>query len=345
MLLYANTSALKDEHLIEENGFKPGDISHLVSITRFSDSATPEDLHFISPVILPDSTDISTSTYITAAFYDWEMRYGAYQGFHLVATDQHKYHFQTSAPSSTPPLPPADMTFSFDNFHSVLEVDSPLATDPDTTDTSLSYEFAYTTSTEFSPDIWYPVGRNTSTGMNVVFGNAYKIGVRTADDFGNISEPIARTWNDFPASFVITPSQGEASQNIGNSDGSGQRVLIEHDANISRVAMVMRDGGGMYSVTDTYMNIYSDNNGALGDIIGSSGDIPHQWPMGGSSPEEFIFTFTTPVNLSANKYYWLVPVNGPGISNNNVIFGSPTDAYPDGYWSGNPGADAYFFLR
>jgi hypothetical protein len=31
--------------------------------------------------------------------------------------------------------------------------------------------------------------------------------------------------------------------------------------------------------------------------------------------------------------------------NRTDIFGSAGDAYPDGFWSLNPGADAYFLLR
>jgi hypothetical protein len=110
--------------------------------------------------------------------------------------------------------------------------------------------------------------------------------------------------------------------------------------------MVMAMDGGAYSVTDTFVEIRADNSGEIGDLVATSFNISRHWPMSDQPiRDEFIFNFPQPVPLSANTYYWLVPRNGPGISNLNFIYGTSTDIYPDGYWSGNPSADAYFFIR
>jgi len=95
-------------------------------------------------------------------------------------------------------------------------------------------------------------------------------------------------------------------------------------------------------------------NSTLGNLIAcfrtqegySTPALSRSWPMSDRPVrDEFIFSFPEPVALSAGTYYWLVPVNGPGISNRNFIYGTATDSYSDGYWSGNPSADAYFYIR
>ncbi len=344
VLLYANADAQKDGHLIEENGFKPGDASHFLSATRFTDSVVSEDLHLISSVTLPDGT--STSAYITAAFYDWESRMGAYAGFQLVAVDKQKYYFRESAPLSSPPFPPADLTLQFDELHSNLNLSWPRATDPDSLDSVLNYRLNYSTSTEFSTSSEWSVGMNLTSGMPVAFGNNYRVSAKAVDDFGNISSSTERSWN-FPEGFVQLPFQRESGGDpIGDSGGAGQRILISNNASVSRVAMVMSNGPGAYSVTDTFIEIRADNGGGMGDLIASSSDISRSWPMSDRPiRDEFIFNFPQPVALSAGTYYWLKPVNGPGISNKNFIYGTSTDIYPDGYWSGNPSVDAYFYIR
>jgi len=337
VLLYLNADAEKDVHLIEENGFRPVDNSHFLSISRFTDLAVPEDFHFISSVTLPNGLELSTSTYITAAFYDWEMRYGAYAGFHLVAVDKQRYYFQDSAPSSAAPSPPSDISFSFDDFHSALGVNWPQAMDPDTADTALSYEFNYSTSTEFRPDKWQNVGRNTNSGMNVVLGNDYLVGVRAKDDFGNISDPIIRSWNDFPAGYQLLPFQPGGDHPIGTLDGNGQKILISQDSQITRASLWMSGGGGQYSIGASYLAVASDDNGAIGSIIATSSSVTSQYGI----QNEVIYNFSAPVYLASGNY-WLVPVYaGWG---GNTVYGT-NDAYPDGYWSGNPSADAYFFIR
>jgi hypothetical protein len=307
----------------------------------------PEDKHFIIPSDDARVSSISTSSYVTVAFYDFSENWPSYTSFRLVATDKQRYYFRESAPSSTPPLPPADLSTQFDDFHSRLGLSWPRATDADSLDSSLSYRLNYSTTTDFSASIEWSVGTELTSGISVTPGYPYKIRIMSVDDFGNISSSTEKGW-DFPDNFVQLPFQRESGGlPIGKSDGNGQKILISSStSSVSKVAMVMAMDGGAYSVTDTFVEIRADNSGEIGDLVATSFNISRHWPMSDQPiRDEFIFNFPQPVPLSANTYYWLVPRNGPGISNLNFIYGTSTDIYPDGYWSGNPSADAYFFIR
>jgi hypothetical protein len=376
VLFYVNSEAPKDSDLSEINGFLPVDSSTLMTLnySRCSMSTSPgrqvifpdsgsqcsmlgggllpqamaglEDLHFIVPASAPSGvTDFGPSSYVTAAFYDFSGRVGGYANFHLVAVDKQRYHFQPNPPASQSPDSPPDLTVQFDSLHSILSLNWSKASDSDTLDSNLSYEINYSSSTEFSAEAWQKVGKVLSASVPVVFGNGYRIGVRAVDDFGNISQSAVKDWS-FPADFSPFPYQRDASQIIGISNGAGQRVFIQFGSSASKVGMVVGNAGGIYSVTDTYIGIYSDNGGSKGSMIATTTDVFQQWPMEDHpSSRGLEFNFTNPVYLNSGSYYWLVPMNGPGNSNQNYIFGSATDTYPDGYWSENAGKDASFYIH
>ena len=377
VLLYVNSAAPKDANLIENNKFSPADNSNLAILSYLRCSGDGyvtsnkfillpegdhcsslggglnpqgmsglEDFHFIVPIAVPSGvTDFGPSAYITAAFYDYSSTVGGYANFRLVAVDKHQYHFQSALPPSLPPLAPADVVLQFDSLHSALNLAWPKASDADSLDNNISYELNYSSSTEFSSARWQSVGKNLSASIPVYFPYGYKIGVRAIDDFGNISGPIAKNWN-FPTNYNPFPHQNDASQIIGASNGAGQRILVSIGSNITKIGMTVGKGAGPYSVTDTFIGIYSDNNGSMGSLIATTTDINYQWPMEDRpSARSLEFNFISPVYLNSSSYYWLVPMNGPGISNTNHIFGSAGDSYPDGYWSGDMGKDASFFLQ
>ncbi|MFH0890778.1 MAG: hypothetical protein V1856_01965, partial [Candidatus Liptonbacteria bacterium] len=270
-----------------------------------------------------------------------------YAGFGLVAVDKQRYYFRELTPSSIPPNPPGDLTLQFNDLYSSLNLSWPQSIDPDSSDSTLTYEINYSTSTEagFSTSTWQSVGGNLSAGTSVIFGNSYKIGVRAVDDFGNVSSPVERNWNS-PSGFVPLPYQSNASERIGNSDGSGQRILISATSSIGRVAMIMGNGSGVYSRTQVYVGIYGDTGGSRGNLLAISTPIEEDWPQESGpifSKRSHIFNFPQPVNLSGGNYYWLVPTTSA--YNLSSIYGASTNLYPDGHWSGNPGADAYFYIR
>ncbi len=119
-------------------------------------------------------------------------------------------------PPSTPPFPPASLSFSFDQFGLDLGISWPASVDPDTTTNLLTYQFNVSTSTSLDDSKWQPMGNSLATSIILVFGNSYVVGVRAIDDFGNISAPIVETWN-FPPGFVpyiLGNSVSSASQDF-----------------------------------------------------------------------------------------------------------------------------------
>ncbi|MEK7506244.1 MAG: lamin tail domain-containing protein, partial [Patescibacteria group bacterium] len=282
VLLYVNAAAPKDANLIENNKFSPADNSNLAILSYLRCSgdgyATSdkfllfpegdhcsslggglnpqgmsglEDFHFIVPIAVPSGvTDFGPSAYVTAAFYDYSSTIGGYANFRLAAADKRQYHFQSAPPPSLPPLAPADVTLQFDSLHSALNLAWPKATDPDSLDNNIFYEFNYSSSTEFSPAGWQSTGRNLSVNIPVNFPYGYKIGVRAIDDFGNISQPVAKNWN-FPVDYSPFPHQNDASQIVGTSNGAGQRIFIQIGSNAGKIGMTVGKGAGPYSVTDT----------------------------------------------------------------------------------------------
>jgi hypothetical protein len=104
-------------------------------------------------------------------------------------------------PPLAPPNQPADLSLSFDQFALALDVSWPASTDPDTNAGLLTYQFNVSTSTLFDDAQWQLMGNNLSTRISVALGNAYMVGVRAVDDFGNVSVPAVETWN-FPSGFT-----------------------------------------------------------------------------------------------------------------------------------------------
>ena len=109
---------------------------------------------------------------------------------------------------------------------------------------------------------------------------------------------------------------------------------------------MMVGNGGAGSITQAYIGIYEDDNGNRGNLIATSTAVQEGWPQESGpvfSKREDLFNFSFPVNLLSGNFYWFVPTTSAyGLS---IIYGSNDDVYPGGYWSGNPGADAYFYIR
>ena len=130
---------------------------------------------------------------------------------------------------------------------------------------------------------------------------------------------------------------------LGRTEGS-QKITINTQAAIDAVAMWIGPEFGWYSASISSLAVYRDDGGVPGDLIAVSNETGiGQY----EAPREAIYEFISPVTLDPGAY-WLTPKIGPSDRNNpnqTDIFGSNGDAYPDGFWSANPGADAYFLLR
>jgi len=291
------------------------------------------------------SGDFSPGDYITLAFYDFGGGGGGEQRFGLAAVDKTKYYFQTSTPPQASPSTPANLSLNFDEFHSALNLTWSGSADEDTLDYLITYEINYSTSSVFNDSEWQSVGNRKAATVEVVFGNSYMVGVRAVDDFRNVSAPATANWN-FPVGYVPLPSQKDHSNVVGVlgiTDGS-QKIIINTAVTIDAAAMWIGPEFGWYNASVSNVNIHRDNAGSPGELIAASNDAGiGQY----ENNHEVLYVFNDPIILEPGAY-WLTMVAGPaGRDNPNRtdILGSSGDAYPDGFWSLNPGADAYFLLR
>jgi len=314
-----------------------------------SGAYTPNDLQnrrlFVKTEATVDALALTPTDFVTFAFYDLDHGGSGVQAFRLAAVDAARYHFQTSTPASAAPTVPTDLATIFDPFYSIITVLWHGSTDLDTKNNSLTYQINYSTSSALSDTGWQLVGTPLATSTGVTFPNAYTIGVRAMDDFGNVSAIATTTWS-FPVDYVPLPSQGGHDSAIATIQGSpmGQQVFIATTSTIDAVALWMQNGGGWYCCSQAYLEIRDDASGTIGNAVLATSN-----PAGignDFTPQEVLYVFPSPVELSANTYYWFVVRRGPaGNANDSVIYGTAYDSYPDGVWSVAPSVDAYFRLR
>ncbi|MEK7465372.1 MAG: hypothetical protein AAB631_01185 [Patescibacteria group bacterium] len=379
VMFYLNSEPPEgDEFVNLMQGFEPSDRSHLLTLNfkRCYNSYTPgdivifpdpggvcgyggpytgavsgderEDNRVLLSIVLPDKT-FTPDDYVTVAFYAF-LDSGPASAFQRVAVDKTHYHFQTSKPPYRTPAPPSDLQFMFNEFHSVLDVSWSVATDPDSRDENLTYEFNHTTSSVFDVAEWKPTRSSWDRNVSVPVepGNTYHAGVRAIDEHGNISEPIVRDWN-YPDGFVPLPHQRAHGTDIGRF-GYGQKILMPRDANINGVTFWIGVMLNYMTFSVTYADIYSDRDGAPGDLLVSSEPIRKTWVTSGTEvahmeDAESIYEFSTSTLLRAGEAYWIIPRIGAGNQAGLHVLGSVDNPYADGIWGDDLTKDAYFFLR
>lgn len=301
-----------------------------------------EDRRFAVPAESGGRPDFSPTDYVTLAFYDFAGGGGGEQRLGLAAVDRTEYRFRNEPPAHASPTTPGNFAIVFDSLASAITFTWSNSTDSDTLDRLIAYEVNYTTSSAFSEAGWRSVGADLFATGEVIFGNSYLVGVRAVDDFGNASEQLTQAWN-FPFGYAPLPSQTDHSGMIGLAEGgAGQRIFMPATSAIDGVAMWIGGGGGGYGYSYTYLEIYRDASGVPGDVLAASGFTG----VRRYDSQEVLYVFPGPVELIGNTYYWLVPQKYTGEPGNYTkIYGSQSDPYPDGFWSANPGFDAYFRMR
>ena len=284
---------------------------------------------------------LSSDDYVTAAFYDFSYAGGGHQDFSLVAVDNTRHYFESGVPVKSSPTPPSDLTLSFNEDYSRLDMSWTSSTDPDSVDSGIIYQINVSTSSELLDGAWISNGTALSTSSAVVYGNSYMVGVRAMDEFGNTSGPASQSWS-FPAGYAPLPAQTEHDFWTGRATGGGQRILLSATSTISGANMWIKKDEGSYCCSASYLELHADNSDAIGGLLATSDEIRIE---AGIREQENQYTFPASVELGPG-YYWLVPWNSADPSlNGNMIRGSEGDSYADGYWSANAGADAYFRLR
>ncbi len=147
-----------------------------------------EDNHFvIETASTTAQISFSPSDYVTVAFYSFYDSGGTQQTFKLVAVDKTKYYFSSAPAGQAAPTTPVGLAASFNEDTSLVRLSWASSTDADTLDNLVTYEVAYTTSTDFSSSTWTSTNIFLYTSLNLNFGETYRIAVRAKDDFGNFS--------------------------------------------------------------------------------------------------------------------------------------------------------------
>jgi hypothetical protein len=262
-----------------------------------------------------------------------------------------RWYFSTTTPISAPPNAPSDISFgAFDDLHSRITISWPSAADPDTLDGLLRYEVNSASSSDLATSSWRAVSSGLlQAEVPAFFGGTY-VGVRAIDDFGNISAPVVRMWNNFPVGYQPLPHQSDNSVIVGGSLSGGQKIFASSSLNIDAVEMVIGPYNWRGGSSGSYLEIARDAGGVPGEIIATSSGIGHEWWQYGYGTEGVRvadrYAFASPVQIEGGSYFWLLHRDDSYLE--TAVYGSAADSYPDGYWlSGttDSGKDAYFYLH
>ncbi len=305
-----------------------------------------EDKHLMFP--LASSTNdlsLSPNDYVTVAFYDTSLTGGLFgpTPYVLVATDAKHYSFG-EGPARTKPVLPGAVTVAFNKQSSALAISWQAATDRDTLDKNLTYDINFSPLGGINETRWAPSG--TSYTRTVGIDDAYSIGVRAKDDFGNTSVIGTAEWR--PASSTVFIAQTEADSwsdnfgfwpNVWSNDGSDtasfQSFTPKEDFQFNVVGLKLSqtraDDPAM-----ARLSVYPDINGKP-DFSNLLGQTTTAALFNPDREQERVFSFDTPVHVASSTQYWFaldVIANGNNIVYTRNMWANAIklgDAYADGY--------------
>ena len=242
----------------------------------------------------------------------------------------------------SPPLltAPTNLTTTFNPTNLQLDLGWSTSSDPDWNANPLNYEINYSTTSTLNDSGW---GATLPLSLDV--GNAYLLGVRATDNFGDISAMATTTWN-FPSGFVpYYLSSGESYANqefmvntttvldsikiFTANFGTGAR---NPDAAVCSLAIFYSEA------TSTYRTIAADNGfsgyscaGNLTYSFASTSptllaDTPYQWifqaQTGNPSTQASVQFYGTKDNSAGGPFSDISLVNARFILNSSsgVIF-------------------------
>ncbi len=241
------------------------------------------------------------------------------------------------------PAVPQIESVDFDELGMSLSVSWSASTDPDSLDSSITYEYNFTNLSDFNAAEWKSTGNVRSATFSVSFPNKYKIGVRAADDTGLKSDVSSADW-EFPAGFypyVLSNQYNSASQEF----------FVDRDAGLADVAVFT---SGFYTssrnpnTNDCGVRIENISEGGT-VLIADSDKNPGDGESGSYSLRgnscagrlNFTFSSSNVVLRPGTKYRWTYYINGPGV----VRFYGRNDNLAGGGFSGGDFQNAVFELK
>ena len=277
-----------------------------------------EDKHFIIHSASSSAElGFSSNDYITIAYYAFESSGGDSQNLSLVAIDDTKFFFQDDPPSQYAPEIGIPMV-SFDEMGSKLSVSWNRGSDLDSIDSELVYELNFTplvgTSTILDEILW-----NTSTTQllyekTVAPTDAFLLGVRARDDFGNISSVATTTWSYPTTNFSITQEASDAWSSVWGTvnhstaepDTASFQSFAPQENFLFNKAVVKVRQTLVNDVGNLRLAVYPANASGTPEFASPLGEAVLASVLNPDETQEQTFTFESSISVTASSTYWLV---------------------------------------
>ncbi len=278
--------------------------------------------------------------YVTIGYYDFSQSGGGNQGMILVKADPTRYYFDDPRPIFAPPVITKPITTEFNSANSTLAVTLPDATDLDSPDISITFEFFI--NGKVANKFYTLSGRHT---FLVSFGDDFEITYIATDELGTRSTPAEVEWSH-PGSVTWVVTQGktddmgaligertESCPSCASSTGY-QSFSSSGDSAADTVAVRLASDTGDIGATLT-LRVLPDSGGVPGDQVITEKTIDMRG-VPADRNRDVTFSFDTPFLLGTGKRYWLEL--GATYANRNNAYSpylrpvnfSAYDAYPDG---------------
>ncbi len=216
----------------------------------------------------------------------------------------------------TPPMLTAlaNLKEDFDQLGMQLSLSWSTSTDPDWPADPLHYQMNWSTSTSLSDAGWADPG-----SIPLEAGNTYLVGIRAADNYGDISPAATATWN-FPAGFVpylLGPEMGYASQYFTVPATSTLGSIELFTANIQTSARYMESVG-------CSLQLFDEQN------LSSLGVTPADNGFGGygcAGNLAFSFASSSLMLYPDHRYHWVftATTGNPSTGASVQFYGTATD--------------------
>lgn len=260
---------------------------------------------------------LTPNDYVTVAYYapygfnPWD---GRIPYFKLVNVDSRKFYFQTTNARPQPPRFPSDaaLTTTFDRDNARLTISWPSATDPDSLDNLIKYEYRWS-----ADEAWQSYEQTSITRL-VAPGDDLQFEVRAHDEFGNYSSVLQQSWRYPATTFVIEQINlndfsypfGQANVNCHENNAeclwsvSAQSFTTLEATTINTVALRLRqDVASDYS--DLALTVRPDRDGQP-DMATELGRSAVRQLLQPDPERNIAFNFPTPLLPIASTTYWLV---------------------------------------
>ncbi len=278
--------------------------------------------------------------YVTIGYYDFSHSGGGNQSFFLVKADPKRYYFDDPRPTFAPPVITKPITTAFNPANGTLAVTLPSATDPDSPDIALTYQFF------INGKVANSVYTLSGTHIFLVsFGDDFEITYFATDEFNIRSVPAEAQWS-YPGAVTwlveqdksdgTAPTIGERSASCSLCAPSVGYQSFSPSGDVSVDAIVVRLASGTGTIGAVVkLRVLLDSGGAPSDQVIAEKTVDFLG-VPADRNRDSTFLFDAPFSLDASKRYWLEL--GATYANSNDAYSpylrpvnfSGSDAYPNG---------------